>query len=112
MSGVYEHLTVVELADRRNHWAGKLLSDGGARVIQIEPLSGSPGRWCGPFVNDREDADRCLDYWWYNTGKQSVAMDVARKPAQDLLRRLITHADIFIESTRPATLQPYGLDYA
>ena len=34
MSGVYEGLTVVELADRRNQWAGKLLSDGGARVIQ------------------------------------------------------------------------------
>ncbi len=57
MSGVYEGLTVVELADRRNHWAGKLLSDGGARVIQIEPVAGSAGRWCGPFVNDKPDAD-------------------------------------------------------
>ena len=53
MSGVYEDLTVVELADRRNQWAGKLLADGGARVIQIEPLQGSPGRWCGPFVDDK-----------------------------------------------------------
>jgi hypothetical protein len=25
MSGVYEGLTVIELADRRNQWAGKLL---------------------------------------------------------------------------------------
>ena len=31
MSGVYDGLTVIELADRRNQWAGKLLSDGGAR---------------------------------------------------------------------------------
>ena len=53
MSGVYEGLTVVELADRRNQWAGKLLSDGGARVIQIEPLDGSPGRWCGPSSTTR-----------------------------------------------------------
>lgn len=89
MSGVYEGLTVVELADRRNQWAGKLLSDGGARVIQIEPVNGSPGRWCGPFVNDRIDPDNCLDYWWNNTGKQSVALDVERKPAQDLLRQLL-----------------------
>ena len=84
MSGVYEGLTVVELADRRNQWAGKLLSDGGARVIQIEPIEGSPGRWCGPFVDDKVDPDRCLDYWWNNTGKESVALDLARKPAQDL----------------------------
>src|SRR5215471_5422557 len=42
MSGVYDGLTVIELADRRNQWAGKLLADGGARVVQIEPLAGSP----------------------------------------------------------------------
>src|SRR5713101_3151653 len=84
MNGVYDGLTVVELADRRNQWAGKLLSDGGARVIQIEPTAGGPGRWCGPFVDDTVDPDRCLDYWWYNTGKQSVSLDVGRPPAQDL----------------------------
>ena len=111
MSGVYDGLTVVELADRRNQWAGKLLADGGARVIQIEPPGGSPGRWCGPFVGDQVDPDRCLDYWWYNTGKQSVALDIGGKPAQDLLRRLLACADIFLESTPPGTLRPYALDY-
>ena len=112
MEGVYAGLTVIELADRRNQWAGKLLSDGGARVIQIEPLDGSPGRWCGPFVGDEVDPDKCLDYWYYNTGKQSVALDIARAPAQDLVRRLIAKADIFLESTKPGTLAKFGLDYA
>src|SRR5438093_6170979 len=111
MSGVYDGLTVVELADRRSQWAGKLLADGGARVIQIEPPGGSPGRWCGPFVDDKVDPDRCLDYWWYNTGKQSVALDVGRQPAQDLLRRLLARADIFLESTPAGTLRSCGLDY-
>jgi benzylsuccinate CoA-transferase BbsE subunit len=111
LGGVFEDLTVIELADRRNQWAGKLLSDGGARVIQIEPLSGSPGRWCGPFVNDEQDPDRCVSYWWYNTGKQSVAVDISRKPASDLLRGLIAQADVLLESTRPGTLQAYDLDY-
>jgi crotonobetainyl-CoA:carnitine CoA-transferase CaiB-like acyl-CoA transferase len=111
MSGVYAGLTVVELADRRNQWAGKLLSDGGARVIQIEPLDGGPGRWCGPFVDDKTDPDRCLDYWWYNTGKESVALDLERKPAQALLRRLLAGADIFLESTPPGTLAKAALDY-
>jgi crotonobetainyl-CoA:carnitine CoA-transferase CaiB-like acyl-CoA transferase len=111
MSGVYQDLTVVELADRRNQWAGKLLSDGGARVIQIEPIEGSPGRWCGPFVKDKTDPDRCLDYWWNNTGKQSVALDLERKPAQDLLTKLIARADVFLESTQPGTLAKLDLDY-
>lgn len=111
MSGVYAGLTVVELADRRNQWAGKLLSDGGARVIQIEPLKGSPGRWCGPFVDDKPDPDRCLDYWWNNTGKESVALDIVRKPGQDLLKTLLGRVDVFLESTPPGTLEALGLDY-
>ena len=111
MGGVYEGLTVVELADRRNQWAGKLMADGGARVIQIEPIQGSPGRWCGPYVEDKVDPDRCLDYWWYNTGKQSIALDIARKPAQDLLRKLLARADVFLESAVPGTLAKLGLDY-
>ena len=112
MGGVYEGLTVVELADRRNQWAGKLLADGGARVIQIEPIAGSPGRWCGPFVNDKPDADCCLDYWWNNTGKQSVAVDLARESAQNLVCKLLARADIFLESAAPGTLATLGLDYS
>ncbi len=111
MEGVYEDLTVVEIADRRNQWAGKLMADGGARVIQIEPIGGSPGRWSGPFAGDKVDPDRCLDYWWYNTGKQSVALDIERRPAQDLLRKLLARADVFLESTSPGTLAKLGLDY-
>jgi hypothetical protein len=78
MNGVYDGLTVVELADRRNQWAGKLLSDSGARVIQIEPTAGRPGRWCG--LRRRHGRSRPLsDYWWYNTGKQ--AWSRCRSPA-------------------------------
>jgi crotonobetainyl-CoA:carnitine CoA-transferase CaiB-like acyl-CoA transferase len=111
MSGVYDGLTAVELADRRNQWAGKLLADGGARVIQVEPVSGSPARWCGPFVNDQRDPDRCLEYWYYNTGKQSLALDIGRLPGQRVLRQLVAEADIFLESTKPGTLGAIGLDY-
>src|SRR5262249_61127259 len=104
MSGVYEGLTVIELADRRNQWAGKLLSDGGARVIQIEPIDGSPGRWTGPFVQDKPDADNCLDYWFNNTGKQRVALDLARKPPQGGLRKLLARPHGCLGSTAPAAL--------
>jgi crotonobetainyl-CoA:carnitine CoA-transferase CaiB-like acyl-CoA transferase len=112
VGGVYEGLTAVELADRRNQWAGKLLSDGGARVIQIEPVAGSPGRWCGPFVADEPDAERCLDYWWYNTGKQSVALEISRPAARSLLKQLLARADVFLESAPPGALAALGLDYA
>ena len=44
MPKVFEGYTVIELADRRNQFVGKLMSDSGARVIQIEPVTGSDGR--------------------------------------------------------------------
>lgn len=109
--GFFDSLTVVELADRRNQYIGKLLSDGGARVIQVEPLEGSPGRWCGPFVDDVTDPDRCLDYWWYNTGKESVCIDTGRPEGQELLRRLVESSDIFLESTVPGTTSGWRLAY-
>ena len=112
MPGVFEGFTVVELADRRNQFAGKLLAESGARVIQIEPIAASPSRWTGPFVQDQPDPDRCLDYWFYNTGKDSICIDIERAPGQDLLRRLLATADVFIESTKPGTLAALGLDYA
>ena len=112
MPKVFEGYTVIELADRRNQFVGKLMSDSGARVIQIEPVTGSDGRFTGPYVNDQPDPDNCLDYWWYNTGKESLAIDITRLPGQDLLRRLLATADLFVESTRPGTLAAYGLDYA
>ena len=111
MPKVFDGFTVVELADRRNQFIGKVMSDSGARVIQIEPIAGSPGRWIGPFVDDREDPNNCLDYWWYNTGKESICVDITRKPGQELVRRLLATADVFVESTKPDTLKQYGLDY-
>ena len=111
MTGVYNGLTVVELADRRNQWAGKLLSDGGARVIQIEPVVGSPGRWCGPFVDDEPDPNHCIDYWWYNTGKESLVIDISRPVSGKLIRDLLSRADVFLDSASPGTLAEFGLDY-
>src|SRR3989454_1810116 len=101
MNGVYDGLTVVELADRRNQWAGKLLSDGGARVIQIEPTAGGPGRWGGPLVDDTVDPHPRLDYSWDNTRQESVALHLGPPPAQDLLRRPLARAAVFLPSTPP-----------
>lgn len=112
MDTFFDGLTVVEIADRRNQYAGKLLSDGGARVIQIEPLTGSPGRASGPFVGDKPDPNTCIDYWYYNTGKLSLALDLSRPAAQDLVRALAAQADIFLESGPPGQAVAWGLDYA
>ena len=111
MVGFFDGLLVIELADRRNQFVGKLLADGGSRVIQIEGSFGSPGRHCGPFVNDQIDPNKCLDYWYYNAGKESVQIDMANPGGGALVARLVEQADIFLESGLQEDLVPLGLDY-
>ena len=112
MDDFFDDLFVVEFADRRNQFVGKFLADGGAQGVQIETPAGSPGRACGPFVADVPDPDQSLDYWFYNTGKQSLCLDVETEPDREVARRLMTRADIVLESSRPGTMQRLGLDYA
>ena len=40
---------VLDLTDERGLLCGKILSDLGANVIQIEPPAGNPARRVGPF---------------------------------------------------------------
>jgi crotonobetainyl-CoA:carnitine CoA-transferase CaiB-like acyl-CoA transferase len=111
LDAIYDGLRVCELADRRNQFAGKLLADAGAAVVHVEPLGGCDVRHSGPFVNDVRNADRCLDYWYYNAGKQSVALDMATDAGAAIVRRLASQADVFIESGRARILRASGLDY-
>ena len=91
-------LRVIELADRRNQYCGKLFSDFGAEVIQLEPLAGASARGVAPFVSDLDEAEHSLDYWYYNTGKKSIAIDLGTAEGRQIAAELIAGADIFLES--------------
>lgn len=109
--GVWNGLRVLELADEKVHLCGKLFADSGADVVLIEPPGGCPSRSIGPFVDDTPGADRSLFFWQYNTGKQSVTMDLASPGGRDAFAALAAKADLLIEGTEPGYLKRIGLDY-
>lgn len=76
MSGPLAGLRVIELCDELGQLAGKLLADMGADVIKVEPPGGSPARAIGPFVKDIPGPNRSLNFWYHNTNKRSVVLDV------------------------------------
>lgn len=104
-------IRVLELADRRGEFCGRLLAGLGAEVIKIEPPGGASSRRIGPFYQGEPYPDRSLFFWQYNLGKQGITLDLTRPAGQDLLKRLVASADVLLESFRPGYLESLGLGY-
>lgn len=87
-------------------FAAKTLADFGADVIKIEP----------PNVGDALRKWRLLkngtSVWWQvqSRNKRSLSLDLKQVEAQEIVRTLVTEADVLIENFRPGTLEGWGLD--
>lgn len=103
------NLKVVEMGQLiAGPFAAKTLADFGADVIKIEP----------PKVGDALRKWRLLkdgtSVWWQvqSRNKRSLSLDLKEPEAQDIVKTLISEADILIENFRPGTLEGWGLDPA
>ena len=80
----------------------KVLADHGAEVLKIEPPEGDTLRaW---RVKGIETAWKT---WCRN--KKSLCLDLRSAAGQDVVRRLVQDAAIFVESFRPGVLEQMGL---
>jgi len=109
--GFLSDVRVLELADERGEYCGKLLAGAGADVIKIEPPDGSPTRRIGPFAGDVEDPEKSLYFWHYCFGKRSVALDLTAPGGREALEQLVAESDVLLESHPPGTLDRLGLGY-
>ena len=112
LHGPLEGLRILELADEKGQFCGKLLGDLGADVIKIEPLGGEPCRYVGPFLDDMPHPERSLSFWYYNTSKRGITLDLASADGRRIFARLAATADVILETFRPGHLTALGFDYA
>jgi alpha-methylacyl-CoA racemase len=77
-------------------FAGMVLSDLGASVVQIDRVAGSQ---VGP--SPRFDL--------MNRGRRSLALDLKKPGAAEVVLRLVQDADILIEGYRPGVMERLGL---
>ena len=83
-----------------------LLCDMGADVIKVEsPAGDSSRRMAGARGSDSASFNAV------NRGKRGIVIDLKAPGGADVLRRLASHADVFIENYRPGVLGRLGLDY-
>lgn len=104
-------LRVVELSNERSAYAGKLLADMGADVILVEPPTGDPARHYAPFLDDVPGPDRSLHWWYYNTSKRGVTLDLDDACDRDRFKSLLATADILLESEPSGRLSALKLDF-
>lgn len=94
-------------------WAGQLLGDYGADVIKIErPEVGDDTRhWGPPWLDGQPDGESAY-FLSTNRNKRSVTVNLANPSGQQLIRELVTDADILLENYTVGTMARYGLSAA
>jgi crotonobetainyl-CoA:carnitine CoA-transferase CaiB-like acyl-CoA transferase len=99
-------LTGVRVLDLSRLVAGNTLSgalaDFGAEVVKVEPAAGDTLRgW--------KTRDVATQWKLYARNKKSIALELRKPEARDILLTLARTAGVFIESFRPDTLEKMGL---
>jgi formyl-CoA transferase len=111
-SGIFEGLKVLDCASFiAAPAAATVLSDFGADVIKIEPPgSGDPYRNL-PNLPGYPVSPHNYAWMLESRNKKSLALDLGKPEGQDVLRRLVTQADVFITNFPPAVRQRLGITY-
>ena len=97
LPGPLTGLRILELADEKGQFCGKLLGDLGADVVKIEPLvAKQPPRRAIPGRSP--SSERSLSFWYYNTSKRGITLNLEAADGHQLFRRLAATADIILET--------------
>jgi crotonobetainyl-CoA:carnitine CoA-transferase CaiB-like acyl-CoA transferase len=101
----------IDLADEKAAFCSKLLADLGAEVIKVERPGGDPSRDIGPFADGMPGSERSLPFWYNNSGKLGLTLDLQDHEGKQVLLQLISKADVLIESFPTGYLRGLGLDF-
>jgi crotonobetainyl-CoA:carnitine CoA-transferase CaiB-like acyl-CoA transferase len=103
----------IVVADLTQNVAGpfctQVLGDMGAEIVKVErPGRGDDARaWAPPYWGDESASFMAM-----NRNKKSIALDLKRDGGLDVLKRLVTRADVFVQSLRAGVVAEMGLDFA
>lgn len=105
-----DDVRVLDLTGAAGQYAAKLLADLGADVVRVEPPAGSPARTRPPFADDEPTLNRSLAFWYWNTSKRSITLDLTTEDGRALFRALVPRYDVLLHTFTPAQAAPLGLD--
>lgn len=103
-------LTGIKVIDFTNYLPGPFatlrLAEMGAEIIKVEPPEGDPARHT---VITKEG--KALVFHAYNRSKKSISLNLKNSDDRKNVLKLISNADVVIESFRPGVMEKLGLNY-
>jgi len=107
-AGPLAGVTILELSSMyAAPTCGRMLRDFGATVIKVEdPANGDFARQWAPFKNGLS-----LGFSRLNSGKRSLGIDLRMDEGRDIVKELVPHVDVVLESFRPGRMEAWGLGY-
>jgi len=107
-----DDVRVLDLTGEMGAYCTKLLADLGADVVRVEPPSGDPIRYRAPFLGDAPGPESSLLHLHLNTSKRGITLDLERAEGRAVFKRLVSSADVVVETFAPGYLAGLGLAYA
>jgi len=96
-------------------WCTQTLADLGADVVKVErPAVGDDTRGWGPPFLPAKDGGHSAESAYFlgaNRNKRSITCDLASTEGQQLIRELVTRADVLVENFKVGDMKRYGLDH-
>ncbi|MCY4531439.1 MAG: CoA transferase, partial [Gammaproteobacteria bacterium] len=82
-------------------FCAKLLADLGADTVKVErPDGGDISRTFGPFPDDDPDIEQSASFFYLNTGKRSMVLDITSPENRTTLATLVQRFDVIIGCER------------
>ena len=88
-------------------YCGMVLADFGADVIKVEGVKGDPNRNFAPQLAPGMSSWNLA----LNRNKKGITVNIKTEEGQEILKKLLRRADVFLEGFRPGYLQSKGLGY-
>ena len=98
--------------DIAGSFCARLLADYGADVLKVEPPQGAALRRMPPFFHDDPHPEKSLFFLAMNLNKKGATLNLETAAGRAILKRLVPHVDVIIESYKPGYLAELGLGYA
>lgn len=112
MPGPLNDVTVLDLTQYiTGPYATKLLADYGADVIKIEQPGGDPARRLGPFKGGMSHPEKSGTFFYFNTNKRSLVLDLKQPAARKVVERLLGKVDVVVESFMPGIADRLGVGW-